>query len=98
MKFTLQDLQNACENCPNAVIKGFKLTGYGSWRGAYNEPCIYLEEDENSSVGFLEIAKAVYSLTDGTVFEGWKGGEYTYNLDDPMNIEPCPRSDTDGGS
>lgn len=96
MSYTLKDFLNAYNQNPNIVIKGFKLTGYGSWRGAYDEPCIYIEEDENSSVEFSEIIEAINKLTDGTVFYGWKGGEFTYDVNDPMNIEFSPSSYTDG--
>ena len=96
MNYTLKDFLNAYHQNPNIAIKGFKLTGYGSWRGAYEEPCIYIEEDESSSVEFSEIIEAIHKLTDGTVFHGWKGGEYTYDVGDPMNIEPSRRSYTDG--
>ena len=96
MSYTLKDFLNAYHQNPNIAVKGFKLTGYGSWRGAYKEPCVYIEEDEDSTVEFSEIIEAIHKLTGGTVFYGWQGGECTYDADDPMNIEPSQGSYTDG--
>ena len=71
-------------------------TGFGnvdSWRGAYAEPCLIggNEHDLKKLVGML------YALASGMSFNGWKGGRYSYSLNDELNFEHSEGSYTGEG-
>ena len=76
-------------------IRGLVLEGYGSWRGSYNEPCLYIREDPDGRITphDLEVArKALLSET----FYGYKGGEYNYYEHYRLNVEVYSSSWSDG--
>lgn len=67
-------------------IKGLKLEGFGSWRGAYDEPCLFIKKDSNSKITHKDLEEARQSLLTNT-FHGYKGGEYKYDETSFVNVE-----------
>lgn len=95
MSYSITDVLNLCEN--NYIkIDGMKITGYGSWRGSYDEPCIYVQEDVDECITSGDILTTINSLTNGDVFYGYKGGEYTYDVNNMLNFEPTYKAWTNG--
>lgn len=65
---------------------GVQISGFdyeGSWRGRYNEPCVFMGGDDDK----YALINVLHRLTSET-YIGWKGGEFTYSGDDELNIEP----------
>lgn len=92
---TINELAEIIKANEDLVI-GMKPYDCGSWRGSYDEPCIFADYDASSQLSdwlpYLE------RLTSGEYFEGYKGGSYRYSDHSTINIEREPRnySDTDG--
>ena len=63
-----------------------------SWRGIYNEVAFSVQENITVQQSLDNIIKAYHN-----VFYGWKGGEYTYDDDTPVNFESDAGRYTDGG-
>lgn len=76
-------------------IKGLKLVGFGSWRGSYNEPCLFIVEDSSSSITHKELEEARQSLLTNA-FGGYKGGEYQYDEDSRVYVEESRKDFSDG--
>lgn len=82
---------------------------FGSYRGYYNQPCIYTVTyfDDNSIFSvedILEQQKYTKLVDVGDVlwmlekltseeFTGYKGGEYRYDDSDPLNLAPYGSTD-----
>lgn len=64
----------------------------GSWRGSYNQPCIFM--GDNTDKG--DLIQALRRLKSDT-YEGWKGGEYNYGGYDNLEMEQQPRDWTGDG-
>lgn len=78
--YTFQDLVDLGEKYPDYIFK-FEGTNYSpsciaSWRGSYSLPS--LEYDTKDMTG-AEMASMIREDINGT-HEGYKGGEYQYNL------------------
>lgn len=84
MKFTIDTWKQACEKMPKLTIK-FKPIIICSWRGAYDEPCLIIEftKDNHELEDILPFLEKLLQED----FQGYKGGEYTYNTFDDLNIE-----------
>lgn len=63
-----------------------------SWRGIYDDPAIgwqpsgysgHVEEYPTVSSLISELEKA----KDGRLYEGWKGGDYSYNGDEILHVD-----------
>lgn len=70
--------------------------GFGeccSWRGDYREPCLTLGDNTDSE----QLLKELYFLKSGNIFFGYKGGEYRYNGNMELTVEPCYSSYTGDG-
>ena len=67
-------------------LKIKKASGYGSWRGIYAEPSIFFESAEEY-IPISELRKILDELTSGKVFEGYKGGEFSYDCADEIHFE-----------
>lgn len=66
MFVTIKEMLDLCRDNPDAQV-GFAPTGSGSWRGAYNEPCLYVEVGtlqhfQNSSLTSKAWHQAKYSM------------------------------------
>lgn len=95
-----QDREYLCSlgdlKIPEGVeIKGLKLVGFGSWRGSYNEPCLFIVKDNSSSITHQELEEARQALLTNT-FHGYKGGEYQYNENSWVYIEESRSAYSDG--
>lgn len=90
---TLGELKNHFEQMENGKVLNFKLSNPFSWRGIYAE-CAFdvLKETSTKEENLEQIEEA---LTEE--FEGWKGGEFRYNLDTEVHFESETSSYTDGG-
>ena len=67
-------------------LKIKKASGYGSWRGIYAEPAIFFEStDEYISIS--ELKGILDELTSGEVFDGYKGGEFSFDCADEIHFE-----------
>ena len=63
-------------------------TKVASWRGCFAEPALGWaapqEDGKNPTVGGL-IAELEGALK--KTYDGWKGGEFAYTLDDPLHVD-----------
>ena len=85
--FLVADYLRVCKDYPDLVLSGLELVGYGSWRGDYAEPCLFIIRDKDKQITMKELEHALWDLISGTVYEGYKGGTYTYNDTDTLHIE-----------
>ncbi len=77
----IKTLVNICNEFPDVRIKAIKDEqlgenynfGYGSWRGEYAEPALFFNGD-----GYM-------TLKD--LFEGYKGGLFSYIYGSPIHFE-----------
>ena len=67
-------------------LKIKKASDYGSWRGIYAEPAIFFESDDEY-VPISELIELFNELTSGKVFDGYKGGEFSYDCADEIHFE-----------
>lgn len=67
-------------------------SGVGSYRGRYNEPCLYFDQKKNH--GLIKVGQLLESLDELTTIEftGWKGGEYRYNDSMVLHVAECGRT------
>ncbi len=59
--------------------------GIGSWRGSYCEPAI--DPGGTDPVTVEDVRGRLSDALNGHVFYGYKGGEYTYDADSPVNVD-----------
>jgi len=65
---------------------GVVESGFGdidSWRGAYNEPCLFLGDNSSSK----DLLKELYMVQSGSGYTGYKGGYYSYGASYELNVE-----------
>lgn len=84
--YTFFDLVQLCVQYPDHVFK-FIGTNYSpctiiSWRGSYNLPAILAMSKEITG---SELYDVIYKELD-EIHEGYKGGEYTYELYDEFYV------------
>jgi hypothetical protein len=84
---TLGDLTVACEANPNGRV--FVDTGNGlrdehSYRGYYNELSFHRDDEPTPTADVLAMCRRAASDT----YEGYKGGDYTYNERTPLWLAP----------
>ena len=63
-----------------------ELEDYGSWRGIYAEPALFFKKDSDF-VPISELNNAFDDLMSGRIFEGYKGGEFSYEGADEIHFE-----------
>ena len=63
-----------------------KVYDYGSWRGIYAEPALFFE-DKEEYIPISELLEAFNDLTSGKEFEGYKGGEFSFDCADEIHFE-----------
>lgn len=68
---------NYCKYLTTLPLMIRPLSGYGSWRGIYSEPVLVFDV-ESDYVPISTLEDALYELTSGRTFEGYKGGQYSY--------------------
>ncbi len=88
---TVDEFEALCETHSDLEIN-FEPYDCGSWRGVYAEPCVFIRKGKAVLSDFLP------HLTDlkAGVFYGYKGGEYNYDGNDPLNFERETSSWSDG--
>lgn len=96
MSFYVHEILTAFTENPDFEIQGMELVGYGSWRGSYDKPCIFMRENTNNVVTAKEVVEAIENLISGNIFYGYKGGEYVFGEHQNLNFEPSSSSWTDG--
>lgn len=67
-------------------LKIKKASGYGSWRGIYAEPAIFFESADEY-IPISELIEVLNDLTSGKEFDGYKGGEFSYENADEIHFE-----------
>ena len=91
--FTIKTVLDFCKKNPD-FLTGIIVTGQGSWRGSYDNPCLYAEatyeSDEESKAS--HILPFLEKLVSGEEFYGYKGGKYVYNEDDILYVESSSRA------
>lgn len=89
----LGELRAFIENLPENKTFRFSLDGPFSWRGSYQEVGFCIVRRECSKKELLEVVN--YAFTG--IFEGYKGGEYTYDEETRINFENDDSCYTAGG-
>lgn len=67
-------------------LKIKKASDYGSWRGIYAEPAIFFESTDEY-VPISELNEILDELTSGKEFDGYKGGEFSFDCADEIHFE-----------
>lgn len=80
---TIGQFESLCIENPDLKVN-FAPYGSGSWRGIYAEGCIFV--NRNSESYLSEMLPFITELKTYTHY-GYKGGEYKYNNDTPLNFE-----------
>lgn len=83
MSLTIGQFEEICNLHPDVKVN-FAPHDSGSWRGSYGEACIFVNMEGESYLE--ECIPFIEQLRTGSHF-GYKGGEYTYNEDTPLNFE-----------
>lgn len=63
-----------------------KVHNYGSWRGIYAEPAIFFESNDEY-IPISELIEVFNDLTSGKEFDGYKGGEFSFDCADEIHFE-----------
>lgn len=63
-----------------------KLDYYGSWRGIYAEPALFFD-NKDEYIPISKLNEAFDDLTSGKEFEGYKGGNYSFEYADEIHFE-----------
>lgn len=67
-------------------LKIKKFHDYGSWRGIYAEPAIFFESADEY-IPISELNEVLNDLTSGKEFDGYKGGEFSFDCADEIHFE-----------
>jgi len=82
-KPTIEEFIDFCAMYENIEV-GYTPYNQGSWRGIYDEPCIFITEGSSILSDFIPYCQ---NLFDGRLYNGWKGGQYRYNPYSLLNFE-----------
>lgn len=74
------------ENLLTMPLKIKKFDDYGSWRGIYAEPAIFFKSDDEY-IPISELIEVLNDLTSGKEFDGYKGGEFSFDCADEIHFE-----------
>lgn len=80
---TIGQFELLCIENPDLKVN-FAPYEAGSWRGVYAEGCIFVNRNSESCLS--EMLPFITELKTYTHY-GYKGGEYKYNDDTPLNFE-----------
>lgn len=92
MEISIKAMLNTCKDSPELEV-GLKPYDCGSWRGVYAEAAIFAEDGSsalNEWIPFLEKL-----LDERELFEGYKGGEFSFYDYTSLHIEYEQSSATD---
>ncbi len=89
----LGKLKNHFEQMESGKVLDYKLSEPFSWRGVYAE-CAFevLKESSTKEENLEQIEKALSES-----FQGYKGGDFRYNIDTEIHFEYDNGSYTEGG-
>lgn len=59
---------------------------WGSWRGIYAEPAMFFMED-SKYIPISELKKPLNALTSGKLYDGYKGGEFSFSNSNEIHFE-----------
>lgn len=62
-------------------------TTVDSWRGIYSEPALGWEALRSDGPKVKDVIAELRKATDGRKYTGWKGGDYSYDLNDTLHID-----------
>lgn len=63
-----------------------KIREYGSWRGIYAEPALFFD-NKDEYIPISELIEVFNDLTSGKEFDGYKGGEFSFDCADEIHFE-----------
>ncbi len=88
---TLEDLKNKYMQMNSKTILPFGISEPFSWRGSYEEVAFAIVEDISVEDCLEHIDQAL-----NNTFEGWKGGEFEYDLFTEVHFEEYAGGYSDG--
>lgn len=59
---------------------------WGSWRGIYAEPAMFFIED-SKYIPISELKNPLNALTSGKLYDGYKGGEFSFSNSNEIHFE-----------
>lgn len=90
---TLGEFKNYIESFPEGKIFDYGISEPFSWRGSYDEVAFQIIQQPMERDEILAKINTAYKQ----VFQGYKGGDYTYNDYTYIHFEEGIRYYTDGG-
>lgn len=84
MYISIRAMLDTCKDNPDLEVE-LKPNDCGSWRGIYNEAVIFVEDGSSTLKEWIPFLEKL--LDKDEVFEGYKGGEYSYYDTTPLHIE-----------
>jgi len=84
MEISIESMLNTCKDNPDLEV-GLKPYDCGSWRGVYDEAAIFVEDGSSTLKEWMPFLEKL--LDDDEVFEGYKGGEYSYYDTTNLHLE-----------
>lgn len=89
----IDKLMDICTQFPDVRIRAIGdeqldknyNSGYGSWRGSYDEPALFFNGDGYMTL--KDLVPYLDELASGDEFEGYKGGLFSYSLYSPIHFE-----------
>lgn len=87
-------LERLCREYPDVRINYVDTTklddnyyrGFGSWRGDYFQPAIFFK-DSDKYMTLADLLVIIDKLTDGSKYEGYKGGLFSFENADWVYFE-----------
>lgn len=79
---TIKDMENIIESYPEDTMP-FKIEDEWSWRGIYDQACIGISIEETSKQDNLKELSNLLKYP----FDGWKGGEFSYEESTLIHFE-----------
>lgn len=89
----LGELKKYIKSFPDGTRFEYSLSDPFSWRGSYDEVAFSIEEVSATKEELLEKITKAFTQE----FCGYKGGDYRYNGQTPVNFEADESSYSDGG-
>lgn len=89
-------LERLCREYPDVRVKYVDTTkldenyyrGFGSWRGDYHQPAIFFKDYiKDKYMTLADLLVVIDKLTDGSKYEGYKGGLFSFENADWIHFE-----------
>lgn len=89
----INNLVDICTQFPNVRVVAIDdehveenyNSGYGSWRGSYDEPALFFNGDGYMTL--KDLIPYLDKLASGVEFAGYKGGLFSYSWYSPIHFE-----------